>query len=101
MTRPRLTAYAALVALLACVPGVSRAQERGAAATDQLVRGATVTARVLMIAAHPDDEDTQLIAYLARGKRVETAYLSLTRGDGGQNLIGNELGESLGAIRTE
>ena len=68
---------------------------------DQLVRGATVTSRVLMIAAHPDDEDTQLIAYLARGKRVETAYLSLTRGDGGQNLIGNELGETLGAIRTE
>ncbi len=78
-----------------------RAQERGAAATDQLLRGATVTSRVLMIAAHPDDEDTQLIAFLARGRRVETAYLSLTRGDGGQNLIGNELGETLGAIRTE
>ncbi|MGH7653023.1 MAG: PIG-L family deacetylase, partial [Gemmatimonadaceae bacterium] len=57
--------------------------------------------RVLWIAAHPDDEDTQLIAWLARGKRVETAYMSLTRGDGGQNLIGNELGEALGVIRTE
>ena len=57
--------------------------------------------RVLWIAAHPDDEDTQLIAWLARGRRVETAYLSLTRGDGGQNLIGNELGEALGVIRTE
>jgi LmbE family N-acetylglucosaminyl deacetylase len=68
---------------------------------DQEVRGTTVTSRVLMIAAHPDDEDTQLIAFLARGRRVETAYLSLTRGDGGQNLIGNELGEPLGAIRTE
>ncbi len=59
------------------------------------------TARVLMIAAHPDDEDTNLIAWLARARHVETAYLSLTRGDGGQNLIGNELGEALGAIRTE
>ena len=57
--------------------------------------------RVLWIAAHPDDEDTNLIAWLARGRNVETAYMSLTRGDGGQNLIGNELGEALGVIRTE
>ncbi|MBC8088588.1 MAG: PIG-L family deacetylase, partial [Phycisphaerae bacterium] len=49
----------------------------------------------------PDDEDTQLIAWLARGRHVETAYLSLTRGDGGQNIIGNDLGEALGIIRTE
>src|SRR6266566_3570896 len=57
--------------------------------------------RVLWIAAHPDDEDTNLIAWLARGRNVETAYMSLSRGDGGQNLIGNELGEALGVIRTE
>ncbi|HJU65562.1 MAG TPA: PIG-L family deacetylase, partial [Gemmatimonadaceae bacterium] len=63
--------------------------------------GLDVNARVLVIGAHPDDEDTQLIAWLARGRHVETAYLSLTRGDGGQNLIGNELGEALGVIRTE
>ena len=62
---------------------------------------APVTARVLLVAAHPDDEDTGLIAWLARGRSVETAYLSLTRGDGGQNLIGNELGEALGVIRTQ
>ncbi len=54
-----------------------------------------------MIGAHPDDEDTQLIAYLAKARHIETAYLSLTRGDGGQNLIGNELGPALGMIRTE
>jgi LmbE family N-acetylglucosaminyl deacetylase len=59
------------------------------------------TMRVLWIAAHPDDEDTNLIAWLARGRGVKTAYMSLTRGDGGQNLIGNELGEALGVIRTE
>ncbi len=76
-------------------------QERGAAALAPLVEGLGVSARVLVIAAHPDDEDTQLIAWLARGRQVETAYLSLTRGDGGQNIIGNELGEPLGAIRTE
>ena len=60
-----------------------------------------VPMRVLWIAAHPDDEDTNLIAWLARGRNVNTAYMSLTRGDGGQNLIGNELGEALGVIRTE
>lgn len=75
--------------------------ERGAAALGNALAGLGNTARVLMIGAHPDDEDTQLIAWLARGRHVETAYLSLTRGDGGQNLIGNELGEGLGVIRTQ
>ncbi len=56
---------------------------------------------VLYVAAHPDDEDTQLIAWLARGRGARTAYLSLTRGDGGQNLIGAELGEALGLLRTQ
>jgi LmbE family N-acetylglucosaminyl deacetylase len=56
---------------------------------------------VLYVAAHPDDEDTQLIAWLARGRGARTAYLSLTRGDGGQNLIGAELGEALGVLRTQ
>jgi LmbE family N-acetylglucosaminyl deacetylase len=85
--------------LVAPVPGA--AQEGGAAALGAAVDGLGVHARVLVIAAHPDDEDTQLITWLARGRHVETAYLSLTRGDGGQNLIGNELGEVLGVIRTE
>ena len=57
--------------------------------------------RVLVIGAHPDDEDNQIIAWLDRGGNARTAYLSLTRGDGGQNLIGNELGEALGVIRTQ
>ncbi len=54
-----------------------------------------------MIAAHPDDEDTELLTVLARGMGAETAYLALTRGEGGQNLIGNELGPALGVLRTE
>ena len=56
---------------------------------------------VLYIAAHPDDENTQLIAYFARGRSYRTAYLSLTRGDGGQDLLGPELDEELGVIRTQ
>ncbi|MFN2567737.1 MAG: PIG-L family deacetylase, partial [Gemmatimonadaceae bacterium] len=92
------------LAVFVAAPRIVTAQadrERGAAALGELIRGLGVTARVLMIGAHPDDEDTQLITWLARGRGVETAYLSLTRGDGGQNLIGNELGEALGVIRTE
>ncbi|MGH7674793.1 MAG: PIG-L family deacetylase, partial [Gemmatimonadales bacterium] len=57
--------------------------------------------RVLVIGAHPDDEDTQLLTLVARGLGGQAAYLSLTRGEGGQNLIGPELGPELGIIRTE
>src|SRR5213596_727738 len=57
--------------------------------------------RVLYIAAHPDDENTNLMALWANGALYESAYLSITRGDGGQNLIGPELRERLGVIRTE
>ena len=60
-----------------------------------------VLGRVLYVAAHPDDENTGLIAYWANGALYDTAYLALTRGDGGQNLIGPELREQLGVIRTQ
>jgi LmbE family N-acetylglucosaminyl deacetylase len=83
------------------MPRFLNAQGRGIVALAEAKAAAGVHTRVLVIGAHPDDEDTQLIAWLARGHRAETAYLSLTRGDGGQNLIGNELGEALGVIRTE
>lgn len=56
---------------------------------------------VLYIAAHPDDENTRLLGYLAKEKKLRTGYLSLTRGDGGQNLIGKEQAELLGLIRTQ
>lgn len=55
----------------------------------------------LYIAAHPDDENTRLISYLANNVKARTGYLSLTRGDGGQNLIGSEIRELLGVIRTQ
>jgi LmbE family N-acetylglucosaminyl deacetylase len=72
----------------------------GTVATGLLLRRLDGVKRVLMIGAHPDDEDTGLLTALARGMGAETAYLSLTRGDGGQNLIGPELFEGLGVIRT-
>ena len=56
---------------------------------------------VLYVAAHPDDENTRLISYLANDKKAMTTYLALTRGDGGQNLIGPEMSELLGVIRTQ
>ncbi len=59
-----------------------------------------VVGRVLYVAAHPDDENTQLLTYLTHAKNARTAYLSLTRGDGGQNLIGSEQSPLLGVIRT-
>ena len=92
----------AAVALLAVALAVTtvRAQQ-GAAALSDLTTSLGTTARVLMIGAHPDDEDTQLLGWLARGAHTDAAYLSLTRGDGGQNAIGNELDEALGVIRTE
>ena len=60
-----------------------------------------VLGSVLYVAAHPDDENTRLLAYLANEKLYRTGYLSLTRGDGGQNLIGDEQGVDLGLIRTQ
>ncbi len=56
---------------------------------------------VLYVAAHPDDENTRLLAYLAKEMNLRTGYISLTRGDGGQNLIGKEQGPMLGMLRTQ
>lgn len=60
-----------------------------------------VVGSVLYVGAHPDDENTRLLAYLAKERKFRTAYLSLTRGDGGQNLLGDEQGIELGLIRTQ
>lgn len=66
----------------------------------QAIKKLNVLGSAMYIAAHPDDENTRLITYLANEKLVNTAYLSLTRGDGGQNLIGPEIRDLLGVIRT-
>src|SRR3970282_436589 len=60
----------------------------------------TVLGSALYVAAHPDDENTTLISYLAKGRLLRTGYLSMTRGEGGQNLIGSDRGEVVGSVRT-
>jgi LmbE family N-acetylglucosaminyl deacetylase len=73
----------------------------GAAGLTQLLERLQTTASALHVGAHPDDEDSQFIARMAWGDNARVAYLSLTRGEGGQNIIGTELFEALGVIRTE
>ncbi len=95
-----------LVAVSVLVASTGAAQVRpvydiGATGLVQALKRLNTSASAMMIGAHPDDEDTALLTYLARGENARTAYLSLTRGDGGQNIIGPELGEALGVIRTE
>ncbi len=75
--------------------------DMGAIGLGQQLKRLQTTASALHTGAHPDDEDSGLIAYLARREMARTAYLSINRGDGGQNVIGEELFESLGVIRTE
>lgn len=65
------------------------------------IKKLNVLGSVLYVAAHPDDENTRLIAHMAKERQYETGYLAMTRGDGGQNLIGNEQGIELGLIRTQ
>ncbi len=80
----------------------SQAPQSGTSADMYLaIRKLNVLGSVLYIAAHPDDENTRLIAYLSKDKLYRTGYLSMTRGDGGQNLIGDEQGIELGLIRTQ
>lgn len=100
----RRTALPVFAAALLAVGSSSLAAQSmegtGLVATGLLFRQMDGVKRVLMIGAHPDDEDTSLLTSMARGWGAETAYLALTRGDGGQNLIGPELWEGLGVIRT-
>ncbi|PTX94397.1 PIG-L family deacetylase [Opitutus sp. ER46] len=75
--------------------------EPAAAAALHDLRAFASLGRVLYVAAHPDDENTQLIAFLSRVRGYDVAYLSITRGDGGQNLLGPQLDEKLGVARTQ
>lgn len=76
-------------------------QKPTASEIHESIKKLNVLASVLYVAAHPDDENTRLISYMANDLKARTAYLSITRGDGGQNLIGTELSELLGLIRTQ
>lgn len=89
---------AALLLAPACL---AQKQLSGVAETKLALDRLPVTGSVLMIAAHPDDENTAVLAYFARGQKMRTAYLALNRGEGGQNLIGSEQGADIGLIRTQ
>jgi LmbE family N-acetylglucosaminyl deacetylase len=75
--------------------------QRGSGELLESIRGLQVLGGTLYVAAHPDDENTRMIAWLAGERQVSTTYLSLTRGDGGQNLIGPEMRALLGVLRTQ
>src|SRR4051812_26915784 len=96
----RFLPLALLLATFAPVPAQQRPFS-GAPEVEHSLHKLNQLGTVLMIAAHPDDERTALLAYYARGRHMRTAYLSLTRGEGGQNLIGSEQGAQLGIIRTQ
>lgn len=88
--------------LLLLLPTVVWGQlERDASQIRHEISGLKNLGTVLYMAAHPDDENTRLISYLARERNFRTAYLALTRGDGGQNLLGSEKGDALGLLRTQ
>ncbi|MBL7559414.1 PIG-L family deacetylase [Olleya sp. YSTF-M6] len=94
----------ASVLLLLCFSLTTQAQQPeklNASEIHQSVKKLNFLGSVLYLAAHPDDENTRLISYMANHVKARTAYLSLTRGDGGQNLIGPEIRELLGVIRTQ
>ncbi len=73
----------------------------GLEAVDRMLRRLGTNRRLLVIGAHPDDEDTELLALVAQGMGGEAAYLSLSRGEGGQNLVGPDLGVGLGLVRSQ
>src|SRR5580698_10340888 len=95
------TSILAVIVGACLTPAFAQRELSGSAEARLALDRLNVTGSVLMIAAHPDDENTALLAYLARGRKVRTGYLSLTRGEGGQNLIGAEQGDELGIIRTQ
>lgn len=94
-------AFSVFLFLIFVLSNAQPLQQPNAAAIKHQLKKLGVVGSVLYIAAHPDDENTRLIAYLTNEQLYRTGYLSLTRGDGGQNLIGNEQAEQLGVIRTQ
>jgi LmbE family N-acetylglucosaminyl deacetylase len=99
---PRFTTAALFLLLFLLTTGQAQApRQLDAAETQAALRRLGVAGSVLYVGAHPDDENTALLSYLARGRGARTAYLSLTRGDGGQNILGSEKGALLGVVRTQ
>ena len=104
--RATVGASVALAALAVLAAGVAAADPRppdikDAAQIRLALEKLNVVGSALMVAAHPDDENTAMLTWLGNGRKVRAAYLSVTRGDGGQNLIGSDAGELMGVIRTQ
>lgn len=97
------TAYHSLILFLLsfCTVNAQKPQKLSSGEIYEQVQKLNFLGSVLYVAAHPDDENTKLISYFSNEVKARTAYLSLTRGDGGQNLIGSELRELLGVLRTQ
>src|SRR5215831_14341151 len=106
MRQARIIFLILTVAFLLAIPiralsALDVPEDRGAMGLSQALKRLDVIGSVLHTGAHPDDENSALLAWLARGQGARTAYLSATRGEGGVNLLGGELFEALGVIRTE
>jgi LmbE family N-acetylglucosaminyl deacetylase len=106
MNKATLLRRAAGCWLAVCFAGLSGVSAQGPATITSAdiylrLKKLNVLGTVLYVAAHPDDENSRLIAYMAKGRLYRTGYMSMTRGDGGQNLIGDEQGVDLGLIRTQ
>ena len=101
--RPQGTAAPAGAPALAPAPGyaLEPASSGGLVALDRLLQKLSVHRRMLVVGAHPDDEDNRLLTVVSREMGAEVAYLSLSRGEGGQNLLGPDLGVALGLVRTQ
>tara|TARA_R110001592_G_scaffold59171_2_gene179503 strand:- start:389 stop:2929 length:2541 start_codon:yes stop_codon:yes gene_type:complete len=97
----KLMLFSILLTVFSTVTKAQAPKKLDAAEIKQALNKLEVLGSVLYLAAHPDDENTRLIAYMANEKNMRTAYLAMTRGDGGQNLIGTEIREYLGIIRTQ
>jgi LmbE family N-acetylglucosaminyl deacetylase len=99
--RRYLLLLTAFLAIAPCVWGQISPVQPNSAEIKQKIKKLNFLGSVLYMAAHPDDENTRIITSLAKGRLATTGYLSLTRGDGGQNLVGPELRDELGVIRTQ
>ncbi len=97
----RLRLFATILLVVSSFPALAQKPFSGSVEIRKALDKLNTLGSVMMIAAHPDDENTALITYYARGRNMRTGYLSLTRGEGGQNLIGAEQGEKIGIIRTQ
>jgi LmbE family N-acetylglucosaminyl deacetylase len=98
---PSLFSMSVVVLAILAMPALAQKNLAGETELRERLDRLATLGSVMMIGAHPDDENTALLAYFARGRHMRTAYLSLTRGEGGQNLIGSEQGDELGIIRTQ